>query len=138
MKSRSDEMKCKIRKIQVIFKVENWLWKLYLAAFWQPIWKTVKLKNLLSVDSWSQNSTTKVMLIYTIHYLHKILLGSFIHLFILAFFNNFIRVIVVGIKFLFNFRMTATQWIRLLNLVGKLVLTSDCWKQVLSAKASFC
>ena len=84
----------------------------------------MKLKNLLPVNSWSQNSTTKVMLIYTIRYLHEILLGIFIHLFILAFFNNFIRVIVVAIKFLFNFRMTATQWIRLLNLVRKLVLTS--------------
>ena len=130
MKDRTDEMKCKFRKIQIIFKVENWLWKLYLATFWQPIWKTVKLKNLLPVDSWSQNSTTKVTIIYTICYLHEILLCIFIHLFILAFFNNFIWVIVVAIKFLFNFRMTATQWIRFLNLVRKLdkfVEITFCW-----------
>ena len=35
----------KIRKIRMIFGIENWLWKSYLGPFWWPMWTSVKVKS---------------------------------------------------------------------------------------------
>ena len=35
----------KIRKIRMIFDIENWLWKSDLGTFWRPMWTSVKVKS---------------------------------------------------------------------------------------------
>ena len=35
----------KIRKIRMIFDIENWLWKSDLGTFWRPLWTSVKVKS---------------------------------------------------------------------------------------------
>ena len=35
----------KIRKIQMIFDTENWLWKSDLGTFWRSMWTSVKVKS---------------------------------------------------------------------------------------------
>ena len=34
-----------IRKIWMIFDIENWLWKSDLGTFWWPLWTSVKVKS---------------------------------------------------------------------------------------------
>ena len=38
-------VKKKIRKIRMIFDIENWLWKSDLGTFWRPLWTSVKVKS---------------------------------------------------------------------------------------------
>jgi hypothetical protein len=38
-------MRIFFRRIQIIFDIENWLWKSDLGPFWQPIWTSVKAKS---------------------------------------------------------------------------------------------
>ena len=35
----------KIRKIRMIFDIENWLWMSELGPFWRPLWTSVKVKS---------------------------------------------------------------------------------------------
>ena len=69
-------MKKKLRKLQMIFNIENWLWKSNFGTFWQLLntlilqiwwfqWLILSQKTFLILYLFLENSTTSIAILFT-------------------------------------------------------------------------